>query len=191
MGWFWDKKNSKTSLPGHFFRFPDQSQNNYKNIYLPGGYRESMHTECWSSRRGAATVVATCAPFACVTTNVAPCASTYSSAVIGVGGICATVSTRLSGAADERATVLRTACAQTCEGERSAARQKISRRVRAPAFAGVTTGSGGTRDAPGSTLGALQRPHATCYHLRPLCRSVTPPPEKVVPFIVGLGHRRL
>ena len=79
------------------------------------------------------------------------------------------------------ATVARTACAQPCEGERSAARQKISRRVRAPAFAGVTTGSGGTRNALGSTLGALQRPHATCYHLLPLCRSVTAPPEKVVP----------
>ena len=33
---------------------------------------------------------------------------------------------------------------------------------------GPTTGSGGTRNALGSTLGALQRPHATCYHLRPL-----------------------
>ena len=50
-------------------------------------------------------------------------------------------------------------CAQSCEGERSAAPwQKISRRVRAPAFAGVTTGSGGTRNALGSTSGALQRP---------------------------------
>ena len=68
------------------------------------------------------------------------------------------------------ATVAWTACAQSCEGERSAApRRKISWRVRAPAFAGVTTGSGGTRNALGSTLGALQRPHATCYHLRPLC----------------------
>ena len=49
-------------------------------------------------------------------------------------------------------------------------RQKVSRRVgvRAPAFARATTGSRGTRNALGSTSGALQRPHATSSHLRPL-----------------------
>ena len=56
--------------------------------------------------------------------------------------------------------------AQSCENERSAAlRQKISSRVRAPAFAGATTGVRGGRNALGAPLEALQRPHATSYHL--------------------------
>ena len=81
------------------------------------------------------------------------------------------------------ATVAWTACAQSCEGERFAApRQTVSRRFRAPAFAGGTTGSGGTRNALGSAPGALQRPPRHLRHLRPLCCSVTPTSE-IHPFL--------
>ena len=45
----------------------------------------------------------------------------------------------------------------------------------------VTTGSGGTRNALGSTFGALQRPPRHLRHLRPLCRTVTPTSEKHYP----------
>ena len=89
---------------------------------------------------------------------------------------------RAAAARDERL-VVRTAARQSCERERFAARrQKISRRVRAPAFAGATTGLRGARNALGTPPGALQRPHATCYHLRPLALPLTPPSDKVLPY---------
>ena len=72
--------------------------------------------------------------------------------------------------------------AQSCENERSAAlRQKISSRVRAPAFAGATTGVRGGRNALGAPLEALQRPHATSYHLLTTFVPLTPTSEKHYP----------
>ena len=82
--------------------------------------------------------------------------------------------------------------AQSCENERSAAlRQKISSRVRAPAFAGATTGVRGGRNALGAPLEALQRPHATSYHLLTTFVPLTPTSEKGHPVCVPRSRPRL
>ena len=67
-----------------------------------------------------------------------------------------------------------------------ARRQKISSRVRAPAFAGATTGVRGGRNALGAPLEALQRPHATSYHLLTTFVPLTPTSEKHYPTHAGL-----
>ena len=63
---------------------------------------------------------------------------------------------------------------QSCERERFAApRQKVSPRVRAPAFAGATTGlTKNKREGPGTRLARLPKPYSaltplatTCDHL--------------------------
>ena len=64
---------------------------------------------------------------------------------------------------------------------RSRRRQNISRRFRAPVFAGVTGGVRGASNSRGTSPDALLRPAATCDHLRPLSLPVTPSPEKVDP----------
>ena len=74
-------------------------------------------------------------------------------------------------------------------GVLAALRQKISSRVRAPAFAGATTGMRGGRNALGAPLEALQRPHATSYHLLTTFVPLTPTSEKHYPDCVALAPR--
>ena len=83
------------------------------------------------------------------------------------------------------ATVAWTACAPILRRRafRGTAAKNQSARVRAPAFAGVTTGSGGTRNALGTAPGALQRPQRHLYHLRPLGCTVTPPLRETLSHI--------
>ena len=68
-------------------------------------------------------------------------------------------------------------------------RQKISSRVRAPAFAGATTGLRGGRNALGAPPEALQRPHATSYHLLTTFVPLTPTSEKHYPTRMVIALR--